>query len=103
LTCCQRATPEEVEDDPDAYNCSACPWRAWQERLGDDNREALLVYGLLASRVVRDLRLTDLVFEGLGLTKTRADVLALLDRLAVIHESRQPISPEDLGIPDGGA
>lgn len=98
LTCCQRATPEEVAEEPDAYQCEACPRRLWQDRLGDVNREALALYDLLARRVVHDLHLVPVVFEAAGLHKSRVEVLDLLDRLAIIHEARQPVTIADLAV-----
>jgi hypothetical protein len=56
------------------------------------------VYGLLASRVVQELKLVPLVFDVLGLKKTRAEALALLELLQVIHETRCPTPAPDLDL-----
>ena len=60
-----------------------------------------MLYSLLCSRVVQDLKLVPVVFEAFGLQKTRAGVFDLLDRLAIIHEARCLVSARDLGV-DGG-
>jgi hypothetical protein len=101
LTCCQRATPEEVEQEPEAFTCETCAWRIWQARLGDEERQALTVYRWLSSRVVQDLKLVPLVFEALGLSMGRGDVQRLLERLELIHAVRSPVSARDLGVDEG--
>lgn len=63
-----------------------------------ENQQALLVYRLLSSRAVQDLKLVPLVFEALGLSMARSDVMRLLERLEWIHDVRCPVSARELGV-----
>jgi len=47
------------------------------------------------------LKLVPLVFEALGLSLARGDVLRLLERLEMIHAVRAPVSARDLGVDEG--
>ena len=64
-------------------------------------RQALSVYRWLSSRVVQDLKLVPLVFEAMGLSMARGDVLRLIERLELIHTVRSPVSARDLGLDEG--
>lgn len=59
------------------------------------------MYRTLARRVVVDLKLTPLVFDGLQLTLTTAEVLALMDRLSLIHDALNP-PPHHASRDEGG-
>ena len=49
-----------------------------------------MLYSLLSSAVVQDLKLVPVVFEGLGLRMARREVMDLLQRLDWIHAVRRP-------------
>lgn len=95
-TCCLRATPEELESDADAFDCATCEYAARQACLTAHDLTAMRVYDLLQTAVVRDLRLTPLVFDVLQLRCTQPEALELLEKLDVIHTHSGP--PEDTGI-----
>lgn len=87
VTCCLRATPEEIQSDPSAYDCETCELRLQRARLTDHDHCALDCYHALQSAVVRDLRLTPVVFQILGLRMTRAEGRLLLGKLELVHQS----------------
>lgn len=83
-TCCQRASDEEIRQDPDAYDCNTCELMPRLEGLWPENTEAWDVYQLLCGRTVRECQL-----EGWLLERCTADweadrVIALLERLDII-------------------
>jgi hypothetical protein len=75
-----------------------CPQRLWQERLTQTDRDALRIYRLLGMGVVRDLKLTPLVFEMLGLRTTRREAFRLLDDLELIHQARHRPSEQEVDL-----
>jgi len=97
VTCCLRATDEELEEDPEAFDCEACEFCEKQESLTAADDLALEIYDRLQTSVVRDLRLTPLVFDIAQLRLTQRDGLELLDRLDVIHRHRKTPEGVDVG------
>jgi hypothetical protein len=65
-----------------------------EDRLGEDDHLALRAYGLLQTSVVRDLKLTPLVFDVLQIRCSRAEALSFVDRLDVIHQHHQSLAKE---------
>ncbi len=101
MSCCLRASDEELEtEDADSWECESCPLRLLQEQLPPLAWEALSLYRRLASRCVRDLRLTPLVFDLSRLRLTQNEGGALLDLLDLIHRAYAPAS--ELGDPTDG-
>ena len=101
-TCCLRATDEELDTDDEAFDCGSCEYAAQQAALSDHDRMALRCYDLLRTAVVRDLKLTPLVFDVMQLRLSAGDALLLLEKLDVIHghtatSADVPIGPEDHG------
>ena len=85
-TCCLRASAEELESDPEAFDCEACEFAARQRDLVPSDHTALRCYELLQTSVVRDLGLTPLVFDVMQLRVSQTEALLLLEKLDVIHE-----------------
>ena len=81
-----RATPEELAEDPEAFDCETCPLRAWQARLDDDDRLALQVFRRLMAPGVQEMGLVPVVFEAFGLTLTRPEAIGLLERLSLLYQ-----------------
>lgn len=86
-----RATEEELEQEPDLYQCDTCLVRQARATLTEGNHRALELYGLLARRVVVDFRLERLAFELAGLELTRVEAKSLFDQLSLIHDARCPV------------
>jgi hypothetical protein len=102
LTCCERATDAELEEDPDAYDCETCELAQQRATLASADLDALQLYPLLALPVVQDLHLLPLVFDVVDVQVTRAEGRALLARLQVIHADRAPAAaPQEETDPDG--
>lgn len=72
-------------EDPELLDCENCELRCRQVELDPFSLEALNVYDLLSRRVVKDLRLTPLVFDSLHLKLTRAETSQLVLDLDAIH------------------
>lgn len=79
------ATPEELTEDPEAFDCESCPYRQVDDALSEADRLALHAYRLLARPVVRDLGLVPLVFDLLQWQGTTEDAVQFLTRLDRIH------------------
>ncbi len=77
-------TPPE-EWDAEEWDCETCEWRQQRERLTEDDVMALDLYRQLSDPAVKDLGLTSLVFDAHGLSMSRQDVGALMERLSAVH------------------
>lgn len=93
-----RATPDDIEADPESYDCANCELAQKNDALTLHDRECIEAYGLLAGRAVRFLRLTPMVMDTLGLVVTRQKALETLRKFEAIHRH---FGPEDDG--DGAA
>jgi hypothetical protein len=100
-TCCLRATDEELESDAEAFDCATCEYAARQASLNAHDHTALRCYSLLQSAVVRDLKLTPLVFDVLQLRCTQPEALLLLEKLDVIHQHAGEPDVDVTGKDDG--
>jgi hypothetical protein len=60
--------------------------RAWQDRLSDEDRQALTVFRSLTRPGVQEMGLVPVVFEVEGLVLTRPEARGLLERLAVLYQ-----------------
>lgn len=85
-TCCQFATDEELQEDPESYDCETCERRIERARLTLADETALSLHRRLSGRAVQDLHLTRLVFETARLRMSADEADLLLDRLELIHE-----------------
>jgi hypothetical protein len=90
------ATDEEIESDPEAYDCEGCEHRMLRECLSSDDEHALRLHHQLSMRAVQDLHLTPMVFDIARLRLSEDEAAQLLDRLDLIHEhlSPAPTDPE---------
>ena len=60
--------------------------RAWQDRLSDEDRQALTVFRALNRPGVQEMGLVPVVFEVEGLVLTRPEARGLLERLSVLYQ-----------------
>lgn len=88
--CCQRATPDELQADPDRYDCERCELKARNDGLWQVNRDAWQVYGEIGRRVVALCDLRGAVLERLTVDWPTDDVLDLVQRLDVILDVLNP-------------
>ncbi len=119
VRCCLRLSTEEqafiaeredagedvdAVDSEEEFDCESCQLRQKRDAMGPSASEALRVHNLLARRVVKDLALTPLVFDGLGLTfstANRGEVLRFIELLDVVHEFASPLPDRPLPGEDG--
>ena len=95
-TCCVRATEEQVEAEPERFDCSTCELKSRTEGLFLANAEAWRVYQILCGRTVRMCEAYGMALEWVTAGWSSAERLHLLQRLDVILDV---ISPEDNGRP----
>jgi len=88
--CCLTAEPDEVEADPDAFDCETCQLRERLDALRPENRAAWSVYGTLASRLSREWQVGGVAFGRLVAGWEGGDVLELIERLSLIHDYVAP-------------
>lgn len=74
-----------MEQEPEAFDCEACPVRLWQARLSEDDRLALRVFRALTRPGVQEMGLVPVVFEVEGLVLTRPEARGLLARLSMLY------------------
>lgn len=87
--CCRTATEQERREHPERYNCETCEYRIKHQGLWLENAEALDLYRALGTRVLGGegvAWLVDRWTAGWALD----DVLALLERLDLIHDTLSP-------------
>ena len=90
-TCCQRATDDEIRENPEVYDCSQCEIAGRLHGLWRENAEAWNVYRLLSGRSVRELR------SGSWLLQKYTDgwpferITILISRLDLITNALEPI------------
>lgn len=95
-----RARPEELEEEPEAFECETCEYRQRFEGLSLHDRVAFDLYDKLRYEVVQDLHLVPMVFDVFGLGMTRERAALLLEKLEAIHldakaAGRQADSPQE--------
>ncbi len=84
MPCCQLATAEEVDAEPDRYVCDFCVLREQFEALWEPNREAWELWRSLNARPVVDFHLGPTVFASFCGDRTSDEVIDLIQRLSVI-------------------
>jgi hypothetical protein len=84
------------------YDCDSCEFQQKRGLLTSEDKEALLLHSLLSRSSVRELRLTEMVFDALGITvNNRSEILGLLNQLDLIHRltpmepHRPPVNSTD--------
>jgi len=94
VSCCQFAEDDEIETDPDVFDCVACPVAQAAQDLWPENAEAWDLFQRLATRLVVDVGLAapgfQRVTEGFSVT----EVHDLVERLATIYDLVMPPKTE---------
>ncbi len=88
--CCQNASDDEIETEPDLYQCETCPVSEAQAQLWPENAEAWLVFQRMASRFVVDTGLAGDVFRRLTTEHDDDDAVALVERMALLYDIVNP-------------
>lgn len=83
-TCCQRATDEELKNNPEAYECLSCEFRLRTTGLWFDNAEAWDLYQRLRGRAVHDYHLEGWLVQQWTDGWEFERISTLLDRLSII-------------------
>lgn len=94
VACCQRATPEEVADDPELYQCETCPLRIAQAQLFPENVTAWWLYTQVATRFLVDLHAGGLALERLTADQSSEEFSDLLERLTLLYDVVCPVKTE---------
>lgn len=91
-----------MEAEPELYQCEDCPYRIERARLTWHDEECLRLHRQLSGRAVRDLGLSDLVFDLARLRMSSDDAETLLPKLELIHDYANPLAQESgIGKPEG--
>jgi hypothetical protein len=88
--CCQRATQEEIDGDPDLYDCQRCPVADALTGLDDENLEAWRLYHTLASRFLVDAQAVGAVFSRLTADQSPEQLADTCERMRVLYDTLQP-------------
>lgn len=91
IPCCRFATAEELETDPEQYDCSTCQVSAALIDLKPENREAWRMYEAVVSRFTCETHCVSTLL-GRALRDLDTDEAAdLVARLALIYSEVVPI------------
>lgn len=82
-----------VRQQPEAYDCDACEVTARTSALGDENREAWLLYRRCCNRFLVDLQAGHLMLQRATEDADSETFLDLCERLRVLYDVLQP--PKD--------
>ncbi len=83
-TCCQRASDQDIRENPEAFDCATCELMPLLDGLWPENTEAWHTYQLLCGRTVRDCQLEGWILERATTGWESERVIALMERLDVI-------------------
>jgi len=89
-TCCRRATEQEREEDPDAFDCVNCDYRKHVTGLWVENANAWDLYQRLCGRAVRDFHLEGWLVQQWTDGWDFERVAILMDRLNLIASVLEP-------------
>ena len=89
-TCCMRASQDEIEANPDRFDCQTCELRQRRAGLWQENAEAWQIYQLLCGRTVQVCELQATALEWVTARWSPEERIALLYRLDVILDVLQP-------------
>lgn len=89
-TCCQRATPDEIADEPHRYDCDQCALRERLDGLDRVNAEAWDVYGVCCGRLVRACGLVPTAMAAITAGWSADERADLIARLECIHAMLMP-------------
>lgn len=95
VTCCQSATPEEIEQDPDLYRCDVCPVRMAIEDLQPENADAWGTFQRVSTRFLVDLHAGGLALDRLTADYSPDEFLDLVERLTVLYDIVAPVASDD--------
>lgn len=91
LTCCLTDEADEIEAEPDAYDCETCPVREAVGALWPENIEAWRLFQVAVTRFSVDLHLVGEIVRRLTAHIDDAeDAAAVLTRLSLIYEWLYP-------------
>jgi hypothetical protein len=90
--CCRFAEDEELKEQPELFDCTACEFQAKCDRLWPENAEAWQVHQTLCGRSVTTLEIRGDLFWKLTEGWTFRDQMDLLARLDCIADM---VSPRD--------
>jgi hypothetical protein len=88
--CCQWATQDEIDGDPDLYNCDTCEVRSTINGLDDENLGAWRLYHHCASRFLVDAQAVGAVFVRLTADQTPEQLTDTCERMRVLYDALQP-------------
>lgn len=89
--CCRFATDEELETDPEQYDCATCPVRDALDGLYPENRQAWNLYSTVMTRFAHETQTTGWLLERVTRDLHPDDIVDLADRLAVVFDELNPI------------
>lgn len=82
-----------LDTDGEHFDCETCEVADALASLDADNADAWRVYGQCLSRFAVDLGLVPVQFKALVSGRSDADVVDLMERLAVIYDVLSPPPP----------
>jgi hypothetical protein len=91
--CCLTVEQDEIDENPDDYDCEACPVRLQLEGLDAENAEAWRIYRKMATRFVQDFALSAELFRIETEGWTVEDVTDLVTRLGIVYDELSPPRP----------
>jgi len=88
--CCQRATPDEIAEAPERFDCGTCELKRRRIGLWSENVDAWEAYRLLSGRIVGLCELRGFALEQFVAGWAPRRVLDLLRRLDVVLSILEP-------------
>lgn len=92
--CCETATQDLLDTEPDAFDCSKCERRIKRDALDDDNLHAWRLWLTVGTRFVKDFGAAPQVLARVMEGMDADDVDELLARLSVIYDTLCPVQPK---------
>lgn len=92
--CCESADDEQLQYEPELFNCATCPVLQARQDLWPENLDAWFIFRTLASRLVVDAHLGPEVFRRLTEDRDTDAVADVLERLSLIHDAVMPAKTE---------
>lgn len=92
LPCCRFASEEELESDPEQYDCETCAVQASLLALRTENREAWRIYEQLISRFTFDTHSVGVLLERVLRDREAEEAVDLVARLALIYDEVVPVT-----------
>ena len=89
-TCCLAATEEELEQDPELFDCEACEVAHRLEELWPENHEVWALFQRCVTRFAVDTHSTGLVLTAACAGLDADDTLDRMERFALIYNVLYP-------------